>query len=240
VPETQDGAIFYVQKKGSSKPLYRGKINDNIGDFSEFEPAKSLSEYVMAIKGKPGTSFPFKIEKNLYQEQLWKAADDFMIDVRSVVGTHPSAYGGSPWRDGVYYAYEVPSLIWLYGADPEYFKQLPRQINWHEDKKRVFSPNFKYDADNPQGEGVMEAVKRHYTELEPPKDNAPDLVKMMHWDLGFYLMKPYTKDPSDDPLPKQIHSQVVEQFAHFLHSWDSLKLSQWLPQSFYDQSLQFA
>jgi hypothetical protein len=26
-----------------------------------------------------------------------------MIDCRSVLGKHPSAYGGSPWRDGTYY-----------------------------------------------------------------------------------------------------------------------------------------
>jgi hypothetical protein len=239
-PEAKAGTVFFVQKVNEPKALYKGVIKNNIGDFSAFKPADSDADYVITLKGEAGTSYPFRVRKNLYQEQFWPAALDFMIDTRSVVGTHPSAYGGSPWRDGVYYAYEVPSLIWLYRADPAFFAKLPPQINWAEDKQRVLSPEFVYDTNNQESAGVMEAVTRYFTELEPPRENAPDIVKLMHWGLGFYLMKPYTKDPSADPLPRQIHSQTVEQFAHLLYAWDELKLGQWLPQSFYDHCLHFA
>jgi hypothetical protein len=239
-PLAKEGTVFFVQKVNQSKPLFEGIIRNHLGDFSSFKPADSNTEYVIQLKGQEGASFPFLIRSNLYQEHFWKSAVDFMIDCRSVVGTHPSAYGGSPWRDGVYYAYEVPSLIWLYRADPEYIEKMPHQISWAKDKQRLLSPEFRYDAENPQAEDVMEAVTRYYNELEPPSENAPDVVKLMHWGLGFYLMKPYTRDPSADPLPKQIHSQVVEQFAHFLYAWDELKLNRWLPESFYDQCFHFA
>ncbi|HWI56916.1 MAG TPA: hypothetical protein VNZ22_06800, partial [Bacillota bacterium] len=87
-------------------------------------------------------------------------------------------------------------------------------------------------------EGVMEAVRRYYTELEPPKEGAPDVVQLIHWGLGYYLFHPETRDPSADPLPKQIHSQTVEQFAFVLWAWPQLKA--WLPQSFYDRCHEFA
>ncbi|GAA4343601.1 cellulase N-terminal Ig-like domain-containing protein [Flaviaesturariibacter amylovorans] len=237
-PLLKTGA-FSIQTVKGNKTVYKGAINNHLGDFSGFKPANGAGEYSINIKGQKGTSFPFSIERNLYQEQFWQPAINFMIDCRSVVGTHPSAYGGCPWRDGTYYSYEVPSLLWLYAADPVFMEGMPRQINWQEDKQRVLSPEFRYDEKNPQSEDVMEAVTRYYTELEPPADKAPDAVKLIHWGLGFYLMKPYTKDPSQDILPKQIHGQVVAQFAHFLYAWDKLKLNRWIARSFYDKCLDF-
>ena len=236
----KDGTTFIIRSLDDTANVYQGKIQRGIGDFSEFQPADSQQEYVIALEEESETSFPFRIHANLYQEQFWRPALDFMIDVRSVVGTHPSAFGGSPWRDGTYYSYEVPSLLWLYAADPQFFEQLPRQISWKADKQRVLSPDFVFDANNPQSEGVMEAVVRYYSELEAPAEDTPDIIQLVHWGLGFYLMKPYTKDPSQDPLPKQIHSQVVEQFSHLLYAWDSLELHRWLPQSFYDRCYTFA
>ena len=239
-PRAENGTKFTVRHQGASAALYTGKIQHQVGDFSDFRPPDTQQEYVISLEGESDFSFPFSIQENLYQEQFWQATLNFMIDVRSVVGTHPSAYGGSPWRDGTYYSYEVPSLLWLYAADPMFFQRLPQQINWVKDKQRVLSPDFVFDANNPQSEGVMEAVTRYYTELEAPAKGTPDIIQLLHWGLGFYLMKPYTQDPSRDPLPKQIHSQVVEQFAHLLYHWDRLELYRWLPQSFYDRCYTFA
>jgi hypothetical protein len=237
-PLTSDGAVFVIRKKNDSKILFRAKVKNHIGDFTAFNVQGK--DFVVVLKGGTETSFPFNIERNLYQEQFWNSALNFMVDSRSVTGTHPSAYGGSPWRDGVYYAYEVPSLIWLYRADPAFFEQMPKQINWADDKQRILSSSFIFDAKNPESDQVMESVKRYFTELAAPHNDAPDIVKLIHWGLGFCLMKPYTKDPSADPSPRQIHSQVVEQFSHLLYAWDRLQLSRWLPQSFYDQCLHFA
>jgi hypothetical protein len=84
----------------------------------------------------------------------------------------------------------------------------------------------------------MMAVRRYYTELEPPKAGAPDVVQLIHWGLGYYLVNPATRDPSADPLPRQIHSQTVEQFSFLLYAWPQLK--EWLAQSFYDRCRDFA
>ncbi len=240
-PLSPEGSRFEVRQVGSDKALFCGEIRQRLGDFSEFKPADCDEEYVVVVVGgdlKPGQSDPFTIRRNLYGEQFWQGAVDFLIDARSVVGTHPSAYGGCPWRDGTYYDFIVPSLVELYLADPARVEAMPVQMNWAKDKARVLSPDFRFDAKNPHSEGVMDAVRRYYIELEPPKAGAPDAVQLVHWGLGYYLMNPATRDPSGDPLPKQIHSQTVEQFAFLLHAWPRLR--QWLPRSFYERCRDFA
>lgn len=167
----------------------------------------------------------------------WQAAVDFLIDSRSVVGTHPSAYGCCPWRDGTYYDAILPALVLFQRADPARIATIPRQIDWHAEKKRVLGPDFKFDAKNPCSEGVMDSVRKYYTEIELPADDAPDVVKLIHWGAGFYLVNPATKDPSQDPDPRQIHAQTVEQVAYVVWAWPSLK--QWLPRAFYEKCLAF-
>ena len=239
-PLSPDGSQFEVRQAGSDQVWFRGEIRKGIGDFSNFKPADGDRDYVVVVRGgelKPGQSDPFAIRANLLQEQFWQSAVDFMIDSRSVVGTHPSAYGGCAWRDGTYYDFIVPSLVEIYLADPGCVQARPVQLNWQQDKARVLSPDFKFDANNPHPEGVMDAVRRYYTELEPPKRGTPDVVQLIHWGLGYYLFHAETRDPSGDPLPKQIHSQTVEQFAFLLYAWPQLK--QWLPQSFHDRCREF-
>ena len=239
-PLSPDGSRFEIRHVGSPASLFRGVIANHIGDFSAFRAAESDEEYVVAVTGgdlKPGISDPFSIRANLWQEQFWQPAVDFMIDARSVVGTHPSAYGGCPWRDGTYYDFIVPSLVLLYQADPARVKTMPVQMNWAADKARVLSTEFKFDAKNPHPEGVMDAVKRYYTEIEPPRPGAPDVVQLIHWGLGYYLCNPETRDPSGDPLPKQLHPQTLEQFVYLLQAWPELKA--WLPESFYQRCRDF-
>lgn len=240
-PLSPDGTKFEVRQTGTTPAQFRGEIRGGIGDFSEFRPRDSKSEYVVVLSGgilPSGTSDPFAIRQGLYREQFWQGAVDFMIDARSVVGTHPSAYGGCPWRDGTYYDFIVPSLVDLWLADPAAIRSMPVQMDWLKDKAKVLSAEFKFDAKNPHSEGVMEAVRRYYAELEPPKAGAPDAIQLIHWGLGYYLMNPATRDPSADPLPRQIHSQTVEQFSFFLYAWPQLK--EWLPQSFYERCRDFA
>jgi len=239
-PLSPDASPFTIRLSDSPEILHRGTIQNHIGDFSSFTPPESNGQYLIEINGgslKPGISEPFLIRPNIIQEQHWQAAIDFLIDTRSVTGTHPSAFGGCPWRDGNYYDAIIPSLVLLHLADPAHIKAMPRQIDWAADKARILDPTFKYDAKNPESGGVMEAVARYYNELEPPSADAPDLVKLIHWGAGFYLMKPSTKDPMGDPEPRQIHAQTVEQISYILWAWPALK--QWLPQSFYDRCRDF-
>jgi hypothetical protein len=239
-PLSPDGTPFIVRHTDDTTILHRGEIRRHIGDFSDFRPKVSPQHYVVEIRGgklKPGISDSFLIRPNLWREQFWQPAVDFLIDSRSVVGTHPSAFGGCPWRDGNYYDAIIPSLVLFHLADPQLTAAMPRQIDWQADKERVLDPAFKFDPKNPESGGVMDAVRRYYTELEPPTPDAPDVVKLIHWGAGYYLMKPVTKDPMGDPEPRQIHSQTVEQIAYVVWAWPALKA--WLPQSFHDRCRDF-
>lgn len=237
-PLTEDGTEFVVRPSKGGEPMWQGKIQGNIGDFSAIK-AKA-GEYVIEVRGgalKPGVSDPFLIQPDLWKDHFWQPAVDFLIDSRSVVGTHPSAYGGCPWRDGAYYDAILPALVLFHRADPARIAAMPRQIDWHAEKKRVMDPAFRFDAKNPCSEGVMNAVRKYYTELEPPSADAPDVIKLIHWGAGFYLMNPATKDPSQDPDPRQIHAQTVEQVAYVVWAWP--ELSRWLPRSFYEKCRTF-
>ncbi len=238
-PGAPDGASFQITRAGDSRILFEGAIKDAVGDFSDFSPVDEGTSYVVRIPSMNEVSFPFEVSQNLYQEAFWQSALDFMIDCRSIVGTHPSAYGGSPWRDGVYYSYEVPSLLWLYAADQGFWERAPRQIDWHAERARILDPAFNYDPKNKHSEGALEAARRYFLEVPPPADEAPDIIKLVHWGLGFYLMKPETHDPSHDYLLNQVHSQVVEQFAFLVYHWDQLALDRWLPAAFHAQCLDF-
>ena len=239
-PLSADGTEFKLREQGESGILYMGVIEGGLGDFTSFQPDDSDAHYVIDLSGgglDSNTSDPFLIRKNIAQEQYWQTATDFLNDVRSVVGTHPSAYGGCAFRDGTYYDSIVPSLVLFYLADPEFIASMPREIDWEADKARVTASDFVYIRDG-AGPGVMDAVRSYY-DLEAPKADAPDVVKLIHWGAGYILMKPNGRDPSAsfDNDNSMIEPQTVEQIAYVLWAWPELK--QWLPQSFYDRCLRF-
>jgi hypothetical protein len=232
-PLSPDGTKFSLRAVNAPAILHQSEIHGGIGDFSAFRPADSTNHYLIEVRGgalNDGVSDPFLIRGNLYQEQFWQSAVDFLNDSRSVVATHPSAYGGCPWRDGTYYDAIIPSLVLFYLPDQKTIDAMPCQIDWAAEKARVLNPEFKFDAKTPGSQGVMDAV-RNYFQLEPPKPDAPDVVKLIHWGAGYYLVNPATQDPSGDPDKRRIHAQTVEQVAYVVWAWPVLK--QWLPESFY-------
>ena len=237
-PLTEDGAKFRVvavgegADGGDGEVVFEGEIRDGIGDFSALR-VEGARDFRIEVEGgdlKPGRSDTFRVATGLLQDQYWQPAVDFMIDCRSVVGTHPSAFGGCAWRDGTYYTFEVPSLVMMLYADEQRIVAMPRQIDWEADKRRVLSPSFKFDAKNPNSAGVMDVVRSYYTELKPPAPSAPDVVKLIHWGLGYHMFRLSTRDPSNDPLGEQIHSQTIEQYVFALHAWPQLE--RWLDSSF--------
>lgn len=236
-PKSPDGTPFAIRSTSGGVPLFRGTIHGYIGDFSAFKPHDSSSHFIVELEASDTVkSDPFLIRSNLYQEQFHQAAIDFLIDTRSAVGSHPSAFGGCPWRDGNYYDAIIPGLVMFYLADPEGIKAMPRQLDWAADKKRVTAPDFAFIDKDPGGKGFMDAVKAYY-ELEPPAFDAPDVVKLIHWGAGIYLVNPKTQDIMGDPTKLKIHPQTVEQMAYVIWAWPTLK--QWLPESFYYQVRDF-
>ena len=143
---------------GSGRPVFEGKVTDNVGDFTDMQPASPDAEYLIRVSGASlanGESFPFRVAPMLIQQASLCPALHFMVDSRSVVGTHASAYGGTPWRDGTYYTFELPSIVLMYLANPAYFEAAPVEIDYAAEKRKVLDPAFKLvkaanDADTPR------------------------------------------------------------------------------------------
>ncbi len=239
-PRSPDKTKFYIRTSKDSKKLFEGEIGkDKIGDFTDFKPVDSADEYLVVIEAtstlKAGVSDPFVIESDFHKKRFWQLAVDFLVDSRSVVGTHPSAFGGCPWRDGTYYDFIIPSLVLMYLSDNVTVENMPKQIDWAADKARINSADFKYDPKNPNGGvEIFEFAKKYYDEIEAPAANAPDVVKLIHWGLGYYTLNPATRDPSGDILPRQIHSQTLEQMAYALWAYPAMK--SWIPKSLYEKA----
>lgn len=236
-PKATDGTPFVIRSVDGGDNLFKGEIRGGIGDFSDFRPEDSSGRFVIELADDAKTtSDPFLVRSNLYSEQFWQSAVDFLIDSRSAVGTHPSAFGGCPWRDGTYYDAIIPALTLFYLADPERVEAMPRQIDWEAEKKRVTAPDFKFDNRDPGAKWFMDSV-RAYFELDPPAADAPDVVKLIHWGAGMYLVNPMTQDPMGDPDKWRVHPQTVEQMAYVLWAWPVLQ--KWLPESFYHRVRDF-
>ncbi len=240
-PLVEGEADFSVVEVKTNRAVYQGRVYKGLGDFSDFQPDNGEQEYCVVVSGgnlKTGQSDPFVIRPFMMEQASLEPALRFMVDCRSVIGTHPSAYGGSPWRDGTYYSYEVPSLILMYLANPAFFEHAPIEINYETDKAKFLADDFKL-VRAPNDQDVMEATRRYFTELDPPVgDQVPDIMKLIHWGIGYYLMDPATRDPSSDPLPEQIHAQTVEQFAYFLYGYAYFK--PYFSNAFYRQARDFA
>ena len=238
-PKAADDTPFTLRTANEGATVFQGRITGGIGDFSAFQPADLSAHYrveVPAPAGAPAASDPFLIRADLYREQFWQPAVDFLNDARSATGTHASAYGGCPWRDGTYYDAILPALVLFYLADPALIESMPRQIDWAADKTRVTVPGFVFDDQDPGAKGFMNPVRSYY-DLEAPAADAPDVVKLIHWGAGFYLVNPLTQDPSKDPDQWRVHPQTVEQVAYVVWAWPTLK--RWLPASFYHRCRDF-
>ena len=235
-PLAANGQSFQITSVAQpATVLFDGTITGTLGDFTAFQPA-SAGPYVISYKA-PGhlrvSSYPFLIQVDLIEEKLVKPAIDFMVDSRSGVGTHPSAFGGAPWRDGCYYSFEVPSLIYLHLNARNASNQKVGQIHFNAEKATVLAPSFDatYVTKNNSGDFLTE-LRRYYQTYDAPLPGCPDALAAVHFGLGVTMAQPSgTKDPSGDPLPKHLHSQTREWFAWFLYAWPVLR--EHLPDSFY-------
>ncbi|SDF82918.1 hypothetical protein [Chitinophaga filiformis] len=233
-------ADFYITAAGSNMPLYKGKTVKGVGDFSGFRPADVSQSYVVHVKGgtlPEGVSYPFKVAPYLIEKEGLHPSVWFMNDTRSATGTHHSAYGGCPWRDGTYYSYEIPSLIWMYLSNPAVYDAMPATISYDSLKAIVMSPDYKL-VKSPNDETALEATRKYFTTIEKPTGNhIPDVIMDLHWGVGYYMVNPETRDPSKDPLPRQLHPQTLAQLAFFLYAYPYL--DKWFSHSFYENVLQF-
>lgn len=233
--DAPDGTPFTVTSEADpSAVLFNGTITGNLGDFSSFQPASPGPYVVNAYPPAtaPLISYPFLIQDDLIESKLVIPCIQFMVDSRSGVGTHPSAYGGNPWRDGTFYSFEIPSLIYLHLNAPGASDATTGELDYDADKALALAPDYASSTfvSTTQDAGFVDALQRYYNDYDPPLPGCPDALKAMHFGLGVTMERPNTKDPSGGP-PEHLHAQTREWFAWFLYSWPAIR--DHLPDSFY-------
>lgn len=242
VPTAPEGSVdFYITAGSANVPLYKGKTHLGVGDFTGFRPTDPKQTYVIHVKGgrlPEGTSYPFRIAPFLIEKEGLEPSVWFMNDCRSITGVHHSAYGGCPWRDGTYYSYEVPSLIWMYLSNPAAYNAMPATVSYDSLKTMVMNPDFKL-VKALADETALASARKYFTMVDKPlSKQIPDVLMNVHWGVGYYLMNPETKDPSGDSLPRQLHPQTLAQFAFFLYAYPYV--DKWLSRELYQQALKFS
>ncbi len=194
-PTLADGTPFEVRAAGESKALFQGEIQGNKGDFSAFEPNDDR-EYVIAAGDLVSVPFrvgPFWLERTLYQNSI-----NFMIDSRHYIGNYPKRCKGSfGWRDDHHFGWELHTLVPQFLSNPSAYERMPRQVRY-----------------------VTPKNKNLWGALEPYKDDAPDLVKLIHWGADVIVSQNLS------------HEFLKSQLAYFLYAWPAME--QWLPKQNYD------
>lgn len=199
-PEVADRTPFSIRDITTDQTVFAGVVQDHIGDFSGFNP---LSGHEFVVRIDTLVSFPFRIGPYWLERVTYRNMVDFMIGARHYVGTTDKIRDLSwEWRDGDFFNWALQSLIAQYLSNPEAYKRMEKTISY------VRNDSFP------------EAYKGKWGILKPYSGNAPDIVKLIHWDV-------------DVKISQQLeHEHQKAELAHFLYAYPYLK--QWLPQQNFD------
>ncbi len=200
-PTLTDGTPFIVRPAQGGTALAKGIIKNKVGDFSSFNPGGE-AEYVVEAGGL--TSVPFRVGPFWLERISYQDAVDFMIDSRHYVGNDRAVCRGSfGWRDDHHFGWELHSLVPQLLSNPSAYERMPRQIKY---------------------EKPME--KELWGALEPYPDNAPDIVKLIHWGADVIVTQ------------KLAHEHLKAQLAYFLYAWPALEA--YLPKQNYEAVRDYA
>jgi hypothetical protein len=189
-PTLTDGTKFIVRSAKGGAALAEGTLKNHVGDFSSFNP-EGTDEYVVEAGGL--VSVPFRIGQWWMERVTYQDAVDFMIDSRHYVGNEKVACPGSfGWRDDHHFGWELHTLVPQYLSNPSAYERMPRQVRY-----------------------VKPTDPKLWGALEPPSENAPDLVKLIHWGADVIVTQ------------KLGHEHLKAQLAYFLYAWPVLE--PWLP-----------
>ena len=194
-PTLPDGTPFELRPAGGTEALFTGQIRNHIGDFTAFEPSVER-EYVVTAGGL--VSVPFRIGPFWFERTIYQNAVDFMIDARHYVGNDRNTCRGSfSWRDDHHFSWQLHTLVPQYLSNPSAYERMPSQVSYE-------APT------NPKLWGA----------LEPYQEDAPDIVKLIHWGADVIVTQ------------KLMHEHFKAQLAYFLYAWPVIE--RWLPQQNYD------
>jgi hypothetical protein len=205
-PEIVEKTPFEVMRKSDRKVVFTGAIENGVGDFSEFNP-ESQEEFVITANAQE--SFPFRIGPYWLERVTYRNMVDFMIGARHYIGTtnliRPLSF---EWRDGDFFNWALQGMVAMYLSNPEAFDRMEKTIKYVENSS--FSSEYK---------GLWGA-------LEPYREDAPDIVKLIHWDADVKISQGLE------------HEMQKAELAHFLYAWPYLK--KWLPQQNFDRVYEYA
>ncbi len=185
-PTLPDGTKFTVRPAKGGDALFEGTLKNHIGDFSAFNPTDE-QEYVVEAAGL--RSVPFRIGSWWLERVTYQNAVNFMIDARHYVGNYRAPCKGSyGWRDDHHFGWELHTLVPQWLSNPSAYERMPRQIKYEKPR-------------DPKLWGT----------LEPYADNAPDIVKLIHWGADVIVTQGL------------LHEHLKAQLAYFLYAWPWLK-----------------
>ena len=185
-PTLPDGMRFEVRPAMGGKAVFDGTLKGHIGDFSDFNPAGER-EYV--VVAGTNSSVPFRIGLWWLERVSYQNAVNFMVDSRHYVGNERAVCPGSfGWRDDHHFGWELHTLVPQFLSNPSAYERMPHQI--------------KYEPPaNPKLWGA----------LQPYREDAPDIVKLIHWGADVIVSQGLT------------HALLKSQLAYFLYAWPWLK-----------------
>lgn len=185
-PTLAEGTPFVVRPANGGDPVFKGTLKDMIGDFSGFEPGDDR-DYVVEAGGE--VSVPFRVGQYRLERVTYQNAVNFMIDSRHHVGNVRTLCVGSfGWRDDHHFGWEISTLVAQYISNPSAYDRMPHQI--------------KYEAPSDP---------KLWGKLQPYNENAPDVVKLIHWGADIIVTQGLT------------HELLKAQLAYFLYAWPVLK-----------------
>lgn len=199
-PDVADGTPFFIQNVRTGAEEFAGHVVGEVGDFSQFDPMTS-DEFVAVVGGQE--SFPFRIGPWWMERVSYRNSLDFMAGARHYLGTTKEICTFSwEWRDGDFFNWALQTLIAQYLSNPAAYDRMERTIE--------YVSNRDYPVEYA---GLWGA-------LEPPAEDAPDIVKLIHWD-------------ADVKLSQQLeHEHQKAELAHFLYAYPAM--AKWLPQQNFD------
>ena len=136
VPEVPGPTPFLIKNVVTGEIAYRGTVQNEIGDFTAFNPLSNVS-YVVAVD--TFTSYPFRIGPFWLERVTYRNMVDFMAGARHYTGTtdeiRPLSWA---WRDGDFFNWALQSLIAQFLSNPEVYKRMEKTIS--------YAPNGSFPA----------------------------------------------------------------------------------------------
>jgi hypothetical protein len=198
-PTLADGTAFQVVNTRTGKVEFEGIITGNLGDFSPFNP-DSRDEFVVRAGGHE--SFPFQVGLWWMERITYENAVRFMVESRHYFGNHKGKCRGSfGWRDDHHFSWCLTTLVPQYLSNPSAYERMPKTISYE------------------QKEGFNGA-------LDPFKENAPDIIKLIHHGADVIVTQGLK------------HELLKEQLAFFLYAWPFMK--DYLPEQNYQAVSDYA